>query len=66
MINKKFSITYFQTLTQVFWTLWLKKTWIMTINEKNWKKTGKNCQKYAEIRDVKLLQDIPFNLHIKQ
>ena len=33
---------------------------------KNWEKNGKNYQKYAKIRDVKILQDIPFNLEIIQ
>ena len=28
---------------------------------KNWKKNGKNYQKYAKIRDVKILQDVSFN-----
>ena len=32
----------------------------------NWKKNGKKYQKYAKIRDVKILQDIPFNLEIIQ
>ena len=30
------------------------------------KKNGKNYQKYAKILDVKILQDIPFNLEIIQ
>ena len=29
-------------------------------------KNDKNCQKYAKIRDVKILQDNPFNLEIIQ
>ena len=33
---------------------------------KNLKKNGKNCQKYAKIRDIKILQDITFNLEIIQ
>ena len=28
------------------------------------KKVGKNGKNYAKIRDVKILQDIPFNLKI--
>ena len=29
-------------------------------------KNGKKYQKYAKIRDVKILQDIPFNLKVIQ
>ena len=50
-----------------FMTLEAQKTWIMTINGKrNWTKNGINCQKFAKIRDVKILQDIPLHLEIKQ
>ena len=39
----------------------------MTIKVKKLeKKIGKKYQKYAKIRDVKILQDIPFNLEIIQ
>ena len=43
-----------------------QKPIIMTINVKKVKKNGNNCQKYAKIRDVKILQDIPFNLETIQ
>ena len=34
--------------------------------KKNWKKMANKYQKYAKIRDVKIMQDIPFNLKIIQ
>ena len=37
----------------------------MTINAKKLK-NGKKNQKHAKFRDVKILQDIPFNLEIIQ
>ena len=40
-----------------FVTLEAQKTRIMTV---------KNCQNYATIRDVKVLQDNPYNLEIIQ
>ena len=64
MTNKNFPTTYYWTLAETFLTLEAQKIWIMTINVKKMENGTKN-QKYAQIWDVKILQDI-LNLKIIQ
>ena len=49
-----------------FVNLEAQKIWVMIINvKKNWKKMAK-ISNICQIRDVKILQEIPFNLAIIQ
>ena len=61
MTNKKFPVTYHQTLTEVFRPLSLKN---LKNNNRRQKNEKKSCQKIAEICYVKISQDIPLPLEI--
>ena len=64
---KKISSNLLSNPNGGFLTLEVYKTWIMTINVKKLKKMANIVKKtYAKIRDVKILQEIPFNLEIIQ
>ena len=54
--QQKFSTNLLSNPNGCFLTLEVQKIWIMTKCQKN-EKNGKNCQKYAKIRDAKILQD---------
>ena len=64
--QKNFSILL-SNPNEDFLTLEAQKIWIMAINlKKKLEKNGKMYQKYAKIRDVKILLDVLFNLEIIQ
>ena len=65
--QQKISSWLLSNSNEGFLTLEAQKIWIMTIKVKKiGKKIGRKYQKYAKIRDVKILQDIRFNLEIIQ
>ena len=57
---KKLSSNLLSNPNGGFLTFEFQKIWIMSINVKKLEKNGYKYQKYAKIRDVEILQDIPF------
>ena len=61
MANKIVSVTYYQTLKDVFWAPASGKKWIRKYKcQKNWKNLHVLSKK-AKIRDVKMLKQLHYH-----